>query len=252
MQKFYRGISVSPQNVNAVIEAVSNQGIVGDEGWWKFSIPDIRQVREALPQLLEDPDLHVSRIFRTTPHKGICACADKLGAFNYALRSAQDDVKTEPLVIEFVAPLDDVYVDVRDFLATAFQSWDMIETPSEALHQHQKKILKILYGEAIIPYYEKCIQSTNQQTRIALANLAPFDPEVVRAHCRNDEIIFGRYDTRFRSAFFVKAPVPADNITRVYQITSADLEEQFPSSDIYRMGKTVGINLGQFRSTGWL
>lgn len=252
MQKFYRGISVSPLKVDSTIETISKQGMMGDEGLCKFSLPDIRGVREALPQLLEDPNLNLSKIFTAESHKSVFACADKLGAFNYALRSAQDKEKPEPLVIEFVAPLDDVCIDYRDFLETAFQSWNITETPSDALYLHQKKILETLYGRAIIPYFEKCVQSTDQQIRIALANLAIFDLEVVKSHCQNDAIIFGRHNTKFRSAFIVKAPIPANNVTQVFKITSANLEEQSPSRFRSLAGKRFGINLAQFRSTGRL
>jgi len=49
-----------------------------------------------------------------------------------------------------------------------------------------------------------------------MCNLAALDPGVVEGHITNTIVIVGRYNTRFSSAFFVKAPVSPNRICRVY------------------------------------
>jgi len=55
-----------------------------------------------------------------------------------------------------------------------------------------------------------------QARRIAMCNLAGFDPAVALSHLQNQRVIGGRYRTKFASAFFVKAPVSSNQISRVY------------------------------------
>jgi hypothetical protein len=51
---------------------------------------------------------------------------------------------------------------------------------------------------------------------IALCDLARHDPEVIKAHHANTNVLGGRYCTVFRSAFIVKLPPTARSIVRVW------------------------------------
>jgi hypothetical protein len=117
-----------------------------------------------------------------------------------------------PLVVEFKASIEDVYVDPRDFLCTAFQRWD-----EKSAHQQQRqtKLLAELFGPAIERYFSAACASLDQSYRIAMCNLASFDEAVVESHYANNRLIAGRYKTRFSSAFFVKAPIQPERICYV-------------------------------------
>jgi hypothetical protein len=115
-----------------------------------------------------------------------------------------------PITIEFTVPIDEVYVD---FLCAAFQLWDR---ESESHREWQSEVLCGLFGSRILRYFAATCGSSNQAYRIAMCNLAAFDPGVVEGHITNTKVIAGRYNTRFTSAFFVKAPVPPNRIRRIY------------------------------------
>jgi hypothetical protein len=131
-------------------------------------------------------------------------------ALHHNFSAGRDD---HPIAIEFTATIDDVYVDPRDFLCTAFQLWDR---ESQRYREWQSQVLSDLFGRAILRYFAAACRSTNQAYRIAMCNLAALDPKVVEAHFANTKVIVGRYNTRFMSAFFVKAPVHSSRISRLY------------------------------------
>jgi len=209
---FYRGITVKRRNVDEVLESIRRSGISGDEGqWWKFKLPDISKVRNQLQTLLEleSGDDILNAIFRDSSFSGICACGDEIGGRYYALKHNRSNETTEPVLIVFIASLEDVYVDPRDFLCTAFQLWDR---DGHNRINWQKDILAELFGSKILVYFERACRTTDQRFRIAVCNRASFDPEVVLSHYRNKKVIRGRYGTTFCSAFFVKCPVTPTQI----------------------------------------
>ncbi len=210
----YRGIAVPSAKADDVAAAVGSRGLGGDEGRWRFVVPDIAKVRAELEVLFTRPDLTRNDIFRDTPFPGICACGTSSDGEYYAARhnfSTEDDY---PLVIEFDAALDMVYVDPRDFLCTAFQLWDR---DSVNLRASQAALLSELFGPGILRYFESVCHVRDQTHRIAMCNLAAFDPEVVLAHHANRKVIRGRYGTTFTSAFFVQGPLHPERIRRLYR-----------------------------------
>jgi hypothetical protein len=76
-----------------------------------------------------------------------------------------------------------------DFLYTVFQMGE----PDRA-----RTVLENSFGKAILRYAEKAWVSDDQRYRIALCDLAIYDPEVVQAHHTATPIIAGRYGTLFR------------------------------------------------------
>lgn len=210
----YRGITIPSENAKTVIETIRNNGLLGIEGGWKFKIPDIPKTRRELQALFDKPDLKSDAMFSATDFSAICACGTPSGAAYYATQHNFSVGKNDfPLVIEFVASTDDIYVDSRDFLCTTFQLWDR----KSALHREwQERILVDLFGPGIRRYFSAACQSSDQSYRIAMCNLTAFDPDVLQGHYLNKKVIAGRYGTIFSSAFFVKTPIEASRVIRIY------------------------------------
>jgi hypothetical protein len=210
----HRGFAVAGSESEKVIAKIRNGGLSGTEGRWKFQIPDISEVRTRLETLFAKPDLTREDIFAARPFAGICACGTASGAAYYAIRhNVSPGEADHSIAIEFTAPMEQVYVDPRDFLCTAFQLWDR-ESPA---HQEwQAEVLADLFGSRILRYFSAACRSSDQTCRIAMCNLAAFDPAVVQGHFANTKVIAGRYNTRFSSAFFVKAPIGSSRIRLVY------------------------------------
>jgi hypothetical protein len=103
-------------------------------------------------------------------------------------------------------------VDGRDFLYTAFQAWDRDTTLAV---NKQMQCLKMLFGDPILRYFRRAVDTKDQQQRIALCDLAVQDERVVLAHVVNHRTLRGRYNTIFASAFFVRAPILSGQISRV-------------------------------------
>lgn len=210
----HRGLAVARGDAKRVIETIRTRGLAGTEGMWRLPLPDIVEMRTRLAALFAKPDLTRDDIFIRTPFDGICACGVPSDAAYYALQhNFSAETNDHPIVIDFTAPIDEVYVDPRDFLCTAFQLWDR---ESQAHQERQSMMLQDLFGTAILRYFAAVCRSKNQTYRIAMCNLAALDPEVVEGHMVNRKMIGGRYNTRFSSAFIVKAPVDSNRISRVY------------------------------------
>lgn len=223
--KFYRGITLQSISAEMVIKTIKTNGLNGEEGDWTFSAPDVSDVRKHLAEILSANNPSIDEFFEKSTRKGICACGDEDGAKYYALKHNRTKEKTVPVVISFTTDMDRVYVDCRDFLCTVFQLWDR-QTVERI--KRQKAYLRALYGEAVITYFDKCIQTSDQKVRIAMGNLAAFDENVILSHYRNDKLIGGRHGTRFSSAFFVQAPISASEID-----TCKVIDDNLSEKDIF-------------------
>lgn len=222
----YRGIAVPSETAKAVMSNIQSRGLDGEDGFWRFMVPDVLQVRKRIDILFQQPCLTTNDFFQETPFRGVCACGDSLGAEFYAGRHNFSQHKNNyPIVIEFEVPLDRIYVDCRDFLCSAFQFWDRYSARGRT---RQKRWLTELFGKGILRYFDSAFQNTDQTHRIAMGNLAAFDERVVEAHYSNQKVIAGRYRTVFKSAFFVQGPVPPERIRRFYTFQTYAL----PSPDL--------------------
>lgn len=216
----HRGIAVPQEEAARVAASIEKNGMSGSEGTWSFSIPDIVDIRTRLEELFSKANLTKDDVFSVTPFRGLCACGSPSGAAYYAFRhNFSSNRNNHAIAIEFTAEMDDVYIDPRDFLCTAFQFWDR---SSERYRDLQMDILCRLFGPAIKRYFAAVCRSKDQKYRIGMCNLASFDREVVLGHMSNDRVIAGRHGTRFCSAFFVKAPVDSLRVNRVYTPTLAE------------------------------
>ena len=146
----------------------------------------------------------------------VCACGDTAGANFYAFRDAK--LAQTGLIIQLAARIEDVCVDARDFLFSAFQGWDDIRTD---LADKQARDLEAVFGEAIRAYFDRARASDkrDQDQRIALCSLASQDPAVVLGHARSRTRVLGRYGTLFCSAFLVRAPVLPEAIRDISEAT---------------------------------
>ncbi|AFM27172.1 hypothetical protein [Desulfomonile tiedjei] len=219
--KMYRGISVASKNVELVKRKINSDGLMqSHELPWSSYILDLRL---NLAELLNRPDLSTShtRFYkpgqcitsesvrqRNLPFPFIFACGDKTGAAYFANTHNRTEEKDFPLVIEFLAPVEDVFVDGKDFLYSVFEGG-----PRQGLRE---KILKC-FGVEISKYLDKAWNSRKTEHRIAMCDLAVQDPEIVFSHYQNRMTIGGRRGTVFRSAFMVRSPIDFDRILSVHR-----------------------------------
>lgn len=236
----FRGIAVPWEQAEHIREAILRAGIQGNEGGqWKFDLTDLRQKKE---KLLHGPNLSL-KITCPPPESApyfpvVCACGDETGASYYAVRhNRHHDSAEVSYVIQFSAPLSDVFVDGRDFLYTSFQLWD--RESRNFLHEQMGVLIK-LFGPRIERYFEKAASSACQEYRVAVCDLACQDQAVVRSHAKNHILIGGRYGTRFGSAFFVRAPIKPRQIIAVSPPTRSNFQPRITLEDFLRGGFSLG------------
>jgi hypothetical protein len=209
--RLFRGISVASENVDRVRRIIGSEGLKQSrEILWNSYILDIRK---NLKEFVGRPDLSTShtRFYRPDhgmTYESVCqrdlpfpfafACGDKTGAAYFANTRNRTRAKSFPLVVEFLAPVEDVFVDGKDFLYSAFR-----DGPSLGMRE---KILRC-FGNDIAEYLDRAWSSQDVEHRIALCDLAVQDLRVINAHYYNQVPIGGRNGTVFRSAFMVRLPV---------------------------------------------
>ncbi len=212
----YRGITVKESNADNVIKNIETKGITGDEGSWGFTVPGVKEVRGNIESLFLQANLTVENVIKEREYLGFCACGSESGALYYAQKHNLTMEKDTPLIIELEVDIDQVYIDGRDFLCTAFQLFDR---DSKEYFAEQLEVLTNLYGKNIQRYFEKSSKSNEQLYRIAISNLACFDKEVVKFHLDNSLTIYGRCNTKFQSAFFVQGPIEPCAIKSVRRVS---------------------------------
>ena len=189
--RFFRGLAVPAANVVQVLATIRNQGL-GLGSQWSFEYRHPGQ----LDALFARPDLSTQD---TRPSDrgdpAVCACGEEIGAAYYAWQHNRTRENDTPIIVEFEADQDTVAIDGRDFLSTVFQFGE----PALA-----RPVLARAFGNEVLPYAERAWATDNQETRIALLDLAVHDPHVVKAHHANTVVLGGRLGTVFRSAFIVK------------------------------------------------
>jgi hypothetical protein len=245
----FRGISVPASESSTVIRTLQEKGIAGDESgrnWiYNGNKKKLDQFFEADASLEE---IHPSRWVAGGNGGGhredidsfpiTFACGDELGASYYALvhHSEGKAANFEPLVIEFRAKLEDVFVDPRDFLCSCFQSWDLVNRSHIDL---QSRWLAVLYGGAVLKYFHRACSSSEQKRRIELCNLASWDDEVIVGHAAISVVYRGRYGTTCSSSFKVRCPIYPEDIIEVRAAVTA------PSTPILSLEEFIGGTLPQ-------
>ncbi|MBK9730843.1 MAG: hypothetical protein IPO83_06110 [Chitinophagaceae bacterium] len=206
----FRGISVPEETEDMYMDRIKTNGIGGNEGKWKITVFDLKNHLQGLfyKDNLSTDDTHSGNKIN-----GICA-ADKLGAIYYAVKHNRSASSPIPLLISFDVPLENVWIDGRDFLYTIFQMWDK---KSNDNFINSRNILAETFGNSILQYFDHCHNSKSQE-RVAFCDLAINDPNVIREHYQNSTVIFGRHGTMFRSAFIVKPPISHFQIISVEKV----------------------------------
>lgn len=206
--RLFRGIAISRNKVDDVIENLRKTGMRAGNGRWNIMAPDLKkefQKPAKWVELISKDTLSIDE----TRKKGaeiICACGDKESALYYACIHNKTVTNDTPVLIEFEAPMEDVWVDGRDFLYTMMQFWDR-KTSSQRQKAKVKKILVEVFGEGIIPYLQECFKTCDSFRRVALVELAVNDHRVIEGFFKNESWIRGRQGTFFRSAFLVRSPI---------------------------------------------
>jgi hypothetical protein len=121
----------------------------------------------------------------------VCAGGDLDGASYYAWTHNQTGPNEAPVIIEFEADLERVAIDGKDCLYTVFQMGE----PTRA-----RAFIHTAFGDKGLNYAERAWQIEEQNTRIALCDVAIYDREVVAAHHSNPLVIAGRFGTVCESA----------------------------------------------------
>lgn len=227
MMLFYRGITVTFSDADRVREDILTNGLhVEVESTYKLSMINLRP---QLSQLFDNKNLSYED---TRPKEEafdtfsvVCACGDAFGATYYATSHNMGGENTVPLIIKFKAPIEDIWIDGRDFLYNAvFQ---------QGYTLRQREIALKLYGKALGKYIDKAWSSNEQDYRIAMCDLAINDLNVISQHHKNELVIGGRYNTKFKSAFMVKLPISHERIISVTSPERIDFQVDI-SREAYR------------------
>lgn len=137
----------------------------------------------------------------------MCACGTLEGAEYYAWSHNRKKANNAPVLIQFEADLDQVRVDGRDLLITAFQKGSPEKT---------RDALERVYGSGVLKYADAAWATEDQEKRIALGFLATIDADVIAAHYASRTVVRGRCGTTYENAFTVAFPVQPEAIARVW------------------------------------
>lgn len=206
--RFFRGIAIPGSKVDDVIENIRKTGMRVGDGRWTIMASDLKkefQNPAKWMELISRDTLNISET-RKQGVKTICACADEESALYYACIHNKTAINDAPLLLEFEASIQDVWVDGRDFLYTVVQFWDR-KTSSQKQKTKVENVLIKLFSDAIILYLEKAFKTYDSNRRIALMDLAINDHRVIESHFKNRHWIRGRHGTFFRNAFLVRSPI---------------------------------------------
>ena len=215
--RLFRGIAVSADAAENTIKRVRREGLLGSASKWSTSFLHPGSIDDLfLKNDLSTEDTRVGH----QEEPAIYACGELLGAAYYALKHNRTKEKNTPIILEFEADEKSVAVDGKDFLYPAFQMGDPIRA---------RPVLRTAFGEAVLRYAGLAWKQKSQGTRIALCDLAVYDPAVIRAHHDNRLVLGGRYGVIFRTAFLVKAQIPVGALICVRQL---DSDTKIPRSEV--------------------
>ena len=220
MLTLYRGITVPTNEADNIIADFLLNGIgISDNAKFHFEIDHINHM---IPDLIKMENLskkNTQANSQNSIEKLKCLCfADELGAQYYALKHNLPKLNTTPILIKIIYEEEKVYVDGRDFLFYSFSRTSRQE--DSELRDKRKELLLSIYGLGLNKYFEK-VKKIENIDHGALCDLIYHDIEIVKEHYKNKLLIEGRYGTTFKSAFFVSAPIPKENIVSIVKLTEA-------------------------------
>ncbi len=218
--KLFRGISIPSDMVYDIIDGIKQNGMKVGNGQQSIMVADLREEYEdpvKWKNLVLKDSLNINETREKTVET-ICACGDKDSSLYYACKHNRTENNAIPILIEFESPIQNIWIDGRDFLFPVIQFWDRKKEKT----QHKTKINKGLievFGEDISKYLDQSVETKDMDRRIALVDLMINDQKVVAGHFNNITWLQGRYGTFFKSAFSVRSPIQHSQIINV-QITN--------------------------------
>ena len=141
MFRLYRGIAVPGTLVEEVISSIREAGLT--EGQGALRIEQLWKLPSGV--LAEEADLLSVGTSDAVWRSAVCACGTLKGAAYYAWQHNRNETNDTAILIEFEAHSDDIRIDGRDFLYTAFQWGEPDITRS---------VLKEIYGSKVLMYAE--------------------------------------------------------------------------------------------------
>ena len=237
--KLYRGIAISENDVENVIQDIKSNGLYHIEKN-NYSSYVWKNVRSQITELYKREDLKRVDTLPSTVWIGnktkkeyknykeapcsegggyrkytegeISVCfADKYGAEFYATKHNITEEKKIPLLITLSLEIENVAIDGRDFLYDVFSS---INRKEIKYSKRKIEVLKRVYGDKIEYYFEKAIQHPNSDI-LAICDLIICDNDIIIEHSKNKEILGGRFGTIYKSAFLGKIPISPEKINNV-------------------------------------
>ena len=207
--RFYRGIAVPTDSGESTVDFIRRNGLSERKGSWAIAQPwpvgrDVSVTRAEALRSSKPSDM--------IDRDSFCASGTEYGAAYYALIKNRHGQNDFPIMIEFDANLDKIGVDGRDFLYSVVVNCDPLRLRS---------IVWEIFGQRMLSYAEAAWESDDHMTRLNWCMMGSSDPEVVRSHYQNRQIILGRAGVVFESAFTVAYPVPAEDITNVWHYDQA-------------------------------
>jgi len=209
-------MAISRDKVDSEIEDTRKTGIRAGNGRWVIMAPDLKKEFQNPVKWMEliSEDALSTDETRKKGVETVCACGDRDSALYYACIHNRTATNDTPVLIEFEALIEDIWVDGRDFLYTVLQFWDRKSHQQEQKRKVEKILTKV-FGEGIIPYLEKVFRTYDFDRRIALVDLTINDHRVIESHFRNRYWIRGRFGTLFKSAFLVRSPILPSQILSI-------------------------------------
>jgi hypothetical protein len=247
----YRGLTVSRNDVNPVIESIKRDGINEIHPSSQWNLKGI-SLKERLNELYEKKDLKYeetiprselvqvsktrsTRIFYDADD--LIYFGDKETALFYATHHAVSGDKNVPLIIEANIGINNIRIDGKDFLNSLFTNLD----PLNPEHQNRIDALIDIYGEKIKFYIDKKINHLESDDS-AVNELLKQDNEIILAHYQNTHIINGRAQTVFSQSYAVKLPIEPSSIVDVYEVDTKS------GKYIYNTVGKYNLSLGIFTS----
>lgn len=234
----YRGLTVETNEAKDVVREIRRHGVdFNDKMDWKgFYWKDLRSEHDNLlnkKDLNRDdtrpasewiPDKRGGRSVYTEGVRSVCF-ADEMGAKYYATKHNRTAEKTVPILIRASVNINNVAIDGRDFLYTVF---GRLRKEDRSMIMDQEIILQKIFGQEVSKYIDKLYEHPDPDIN-SICDLMVINNKVIEAYSKNKIMIGGRWGTKFRSSFFVKAPISPRRIIDVKIINS---EAYNPEPDV--------------------
>lgn len=209
----YRGIAIKPSEKDEFLTNIRTHGITGTETRRINSQQDPELIRKEITKYKNNPEL-MSSIPRDVPVI-CCASGSQFGALYYATRHNISTSKGETLSveIEFRAPIDNLCIDGNDFLFTIFAKTKKKYDAGINIEKECSAIEKI-FGPTCREYLQIALEKPAKQIN-NLVDIVRCDPVAIKEHANNNNLIEGRYNICFHSAFHVLKKIPPQDIGEI-------------------------------------